>query len=252
MTPRPASRPYWNAGRLALAAGGDGRARGCVHAGRPGLTIDEPLDVRPGRDYVAALGKQGWHFFDRKVVDAVFSDNAEHPPLGRWLLGLASTWAEPLQFLVLGPDPVRIYVVAGRFAPAISFAVLVGLVTYVTVHRYGRGSGVVAGFALLAMPRVFAHAHLAALDTFLCLFWVLALLAAEWALGHRRRLMAVTAAGVALGLALLTKIHASVLLPIVLIWAWVRLGVRRGSAAWTAWAATELPRLLSGLALALV
>ena len=57
----------------------------------PGLTVDEPLDVRPGRTYVETLRKQGWHFLDRKVVDRVFRDNAEHPPLGRWLLGIASS-----------------------------------------------------------------------------------------------------------------------------------------------------------------
>src|SRR3954451_4565752 len=144
--------------------------------GAPGLTVDEPLDVRPGRTYVATLRARGWHFFDRDVVRAVFADNAEHPPLGRWLLGLASTLGEPFEVLALGgPDPVGIYVVAGRLAPALVFALLVGLVAHTTARRYGLGAGAVAGSSLLAMPRVFAHAHLAALDTFLGLFWTLAL-----------------------------------------------------------------------------
>src|SRR5262249_19658845 len=86
------------------------------------------------------------------------------------------------------------------------------------------------------MPRVFAHAHLAALDTFLCLFWVLALLSAESALGRRSTFAATRGAELALGLALLTKIHAWFLLPIVLIWACLRRGVARGVAAWTVWA----------------
>ena len=142
------------------------------------------------------------------------ADNAEHPPLGRWLLGLASTVAQPLEILVLGgPDPVGTYVVAARLAPALSFAILVGLVTHTAARRWGCAAGAVAGLSLLAMPRVFAHAHLAALDTFLSLFWVLALLAAEGALGHRRPFAASVGAGVALGLALLTKIHAWFLLP---------------------------------------
>jgi 4-amino-4-deoxy-L-arabinose transferase-like glycosyltransferase len=213
----------------------------------PGLTIDEPLDVRPGRTYVATLRTQGWHFFDRAVVDAVFGDNAEHPPLGRWLLGLASTLAEPFEVLLLGgPDPARIYVVAGRLAPALAFAALVGLVTHTTARRYGLGAGAVAGFALAAMPRVFAHAHLAALDTFLELFWTLALLAADRGLGHRRPVLAMTGAGVALALALLTKIHAWFLLPIVLAWAWYRAGIRRGVAAWGAWAGTGIVLFVLG------
>ena len=38
----------------------------------PGLTIDEPLDVRPGRTYVATLRSRGWGFFDRATVERVF------------------------------------------------------------------------------------------------------------------------------------------------------------------------------------
>jgi 4-amino-4-deoxy-L-arabinose transferase-like glycosyltransferase len=233
------SRLFWSSGRLALGLGTLAGLAVVLTLADPGLTIDEPLDVRPGRDYVATLWSRGWHFFDRAVVDAVFGNNAEHPPLGRWLLGLASTAAQPLEILFLGgPDPVGIYAVAARLAPALSFAILVALVTFTGARRYGPGAGVVAGFSLLAMPRVFAHAHLAALDTFLCLFWVLALFAAEGALSHRRPMAAGARAGVSLALALLTKIHAVFLLPIVLIWAWIRLGVRRGSAAWASWAAT--------------
>ncbi len=211
----------------------------------PGLTIDEPLDVRPGRAYLAALQAQGGHFLDRAVVDRVYGDNAEHPPLGRWLLGLASRVGEPLETLVMGPDPTGTYVIAARVAPALSFAVLVGLVTFATASRYGRPAGVGAGFALLIMPRIFAHAHLAALDTFLNLFWTAALLAAARALDHRplpRRFPALglIGAGGLLGLALLTKIHAWFLLPIVLVWAWSRLGLFRGTACWSLWAAAGL------------
>ena len=96
----------------------------------PGLTIDEPLDVRPGRTYVEVLRAQGWRFFDRTVVDRVFRDNAEHPPLGRWLLGIASELGEPIEVLWKGPDPTGHYVLAGRMAPALAFAALVCLVTH--------------------------------------------------------------------------------------------------------------------------
>ena len=78
-----------------------------------------------------------------------------------------------------GPDPTGQYVLAGRLAPALAFAALVGLVTHTAGRRWGRAAGAAAGFALVAMPRVFAHAHLAALDTFLSLFWTLALLAGD-------------------------------------------------------------------------
>ena len=114
----------------------------------PGLTIDEPLDVRPGRTYMKVIREEGLRFFDRKVVDRVFRDNAEHPPLGRWLLGIASTLGEPFEVIWKGPDPTGQYVLAGRLAPAVSFAALVGVVTLVAGRRWGLRAGVAAGFAL--------------------------------------------------------------------------------------------------------
>ena len=86
------------------------------------------------------------------------------------------------------------------------------------------------------MPRVFAHAHLAALDTFLSLFWTLALLSGERSLRSPRLLRAMAAAGAVWSLALLTKIHASFLLPILFAWAFLLLPPRRAVAAVTLWA----------------
>src|SRR5690348_2220442 len=59
---------FWSPGRiaaaLALLAG-----LAVIHTlGDPGITVDEPLDVRPGRTYVATLWARGAHFFDRDVV----------------------------------------------------------------------------------------------------------------------------------------------------------------------------------------
>ena len=176
----------------------------------PGITIDEPLDVRPGRTYLATLQARGWRFFDPAVIDSVFRDNAEHPPLGRWLLGLASTLGQPFEVLLRGgPDPVGLYVIAGRVAPALAFGVLIGVVTLAAGQVGGRPSGLVAGLSLVLMPRVFAHAHLAALDTFISLFWTLALVGFLWASRQRRLFPAMIGAGMLWGLALLTKIHAT-------------------------------------------
>jgi 4-amino-4-deoxy-L-arabinose transferase-like glycosyltransferase len=201
----------------------------------PGLTIDEPLDVRPGRTYVEVLRTQGRRFLDRQVVDRVFRDNAEHPPLGRWLLGIASELGEPIEVLWKGPDPTGQYVLAGRIAPALAFAALVSLVAYTGGRRWGRAAGVGAGFALLAMPRFFAHAHLAALDTFLSLFWTLALVAGDRALQSKRPILAMAGAGTLWALALLTKIHAWFLLPILGVWSLVWLSPRRAVAAMLTW-----------------
>ena len=218
----------------------------------PGLTVDEPLDVRPGRTYVTTLWAEGRHFFDRDVVERVFRDNAEHPPLGRWLLGLASVLGEPFEVLLKGPDPTRHYVLAGRLAPALAFGLLVGIITGVAGRVGTRVRRCRRGFALLIMPRVFAHAHLGALDTFLSCFWTLALLAGERALRSPRPVRAMTVAGVVWSLALLTKIHAWFLLPLLGVWSLVLLSPRRALPAMAGLDDCRLEPVLGGLALALV
>lgn len=242
---RPAG--FWSLGRLAaLAALGAGLAV-VLTLGGPGITIDEPLDVRPGRTYLATLQAKGWQFFAPGVVDAVFRDNAEHPPLGRWLLGLASTLGAPLEIVLMGgPDPIGLYLHAARLAPALAFAVLVGLIVLEAGRRQGRVAGLVAGLALVLMPRVFAHAHLGALDTFVCLFWVDALVRAQRGLEHPGGVAAMARAGCSFGLALLTKIHAWFLPPIVLIWALTRIRLARAFVLLAVWGISGLSLFLLG------
>ena len=212
----------------------------------PGLTIDEPLDVRPGRTYVATARSQGVRFFDRAVIDRVFRDNAEHPPLGRWLLGIASTIGEPFQVLLKGTDPTGLYVVSGRLAPAMAFAILIGLIACESSRRWGPPAGVAAGFSLLIMPRVFAHAHLAALDTFLSLFWTLALIVGARSLEATASTQRVAGAGVLWSLALLTKIHAWLLLPVLTLWAISRLPWRRALLNMIVWTSTGVGLFFAG------
>ena len=213
----------------------------------PGITVDEPLDVRPGRTYLATLQARGWRFFESAVIDSVFRDNAEHPPLGRWLLGLASTLGQPFEVLLRGgPDPVGLYIVAGRVAPALAFGVLVAIVTRAAGRVGGRPAGLVAGLALVLMPRVFAHAHLAALDTFISLFWTLALLSFLGACRQPRLIPAMVCAGILWGLALLTKIHAWFVPPLVLIWAMSQLPSRRVIPGYFIWLTTGLVVFLVG------
>jgi 4-amino-4-deoxy-L-arabinose transferase-like glycosyltransferase len=234
------------AGRWALAVGLLAATAVILTLGGPGLTVDEPLDVRPGRAYWSILKQTGLHFLDPEVVDRVYRDNAEHPPLGRWLLGLASIVGEPFEVLVKGPDPTGSYVLAGRLAPALVFGTLVGLVTGTAAGRWGLGAGLSAGFAMVAMPRVFAHAHFGALDTFLAGTWTAALLAGDRALGARRPARAMAAAGAVWALALLTKIHAWFLLPILAIRALARLSPGRAGAALAAWCGTGIALYFAG------
>ncbi len=231
----------WSVGIIAWLLGTFGATAVLLTLADPGTTVDEPLDVRPGRTYLATLKAKGWGFFDSSVIDAVYRDNAEHPPLGRWLLGLASTLGQPFEILLRGgPDPVGIYVLAGRTAPAIAFGAMIGLVVISSARWSGRGAGLISGLSLLMMPRVFAHAHFAALDTFITLFWTLALIGFVWAVGSPHRILAAIMAGVLWGLALLTKIHAWFLPPMALIWALNQLSFRRAVSVFLIWLGSGL------------
>lgn len=230
--------------RWPLLLGGLAFLAALVTLGDPGITIDEPLDVRPGRTYVQTLVKKGADFFTPETVRAVFADNAEHPPLGRWLLGVASLLGEPLEPLLGGPDPFGVH--AGRLAPAICFALLVVLVSAVAGRARGPVAGLGAGLGLLFMPRMFAHAHMAALDTFVALFWCAAFFAAERALGAKRPARAMALAGFVWGLALLTKIHGWVLAPLVGLYALARLGPRRAALPLLVWTLAGLATYVAG------
>ncbi|MFO0958716.1 MAG: 4-amino-4-deoxy-L-arabinose transferase [Isosphaeraceae bacterium] len=212
--------------------------------GHPGITIDEPLDVRPGRTYVQALGKQGLRFFGPASVRAVFADNAEHPPLGRWLLGIASVLGEPFEGYLGGADPYGVH--AGRLAPAASFGLLVGLVAGSALRHGGRVAGIGAGLALILMPRMFAHAHFAALDTFVALFWVAAFLSADRAIGSRNPGPMMALAGIVWALALLTKIHGWLLPPLVGLYGLARLGPKRAILPFGLWLTVGLAIFIAG------
>jgi hypothetical protein len=242
-TPRAS---VWTNGRVAWGLGAVATLAVLLTIGGPGITVDEPLDVRPGRVYVQTLLARGWRFFEPATVRRVFEDNKEHPPLGRWLLGIASTLGETFELAILGRDPVGIYVRSGRIAPAICFGILVGIVALEAGRRGGRGAGLVAGLALLSMPRAFAHAQFGALDTFVALFWTWSLLRAERALGSSRPVAAMAGAGFVWALILLTKIHAWLLPPIVLARALTKLAPRRALVAVAAWAMVGLVVFVAG------
>ena len=240
-TASPLPRSWWTSGRIAVLLGVCGAVAVLLTLADPGITVDEPLDVRPGRTYLATLGARGGQFFAPAVVDSVFRDNAEHPPLGRWLLGIASTVGQPFEILLRGgPDPVGLYVVAARVAPALTYGLLIGVVALTASHQRGRPAGVAAGLALLMMPRVFAHAHLAALDTFIAAAWTFALLGFVRATRRPGVVRAMIPAGCLWGLALLTKIHAWFLPPVALVWVLSQFPIRRAAPAFLVWLATGL------------
>ena len=108
-------------------------------------------------------------------------------------------------------------ITAARFAPAVAFALLVLMVGAWTARREGPLAGTVAAAAVALMPRLFGHAHLAALDMLTTLFFVAAVLAvAEAARGGRVWHFAL--AGAVWGAAMLVRLHGLLVAPPVILW----------------------------------
>lgn len=110
-----------------------------------------------------------------------------------------------------------------RLSSLLMFALLVALVTAWTARLTRPAAGAAAGLSLLLMPRVFGHAHVAATDMPLTLFWFVATMGAFLYVHDGRRRWILLAA-LALGLGLATKFTAF-LLPVPL-GAWMLLQAR--------------------------
>jgi hypothetical protein len=198
----------------------------------PGLTVDEGFNVNQGvrlADRLLAIDLAGFRRVDAQLPD--------HPPLGRLWIGLCHEFA----FLVWRPvDPAVPYsVTCARTGPATAFAVLVFLVGVCAGRWYGPCGGLCAALAVVLMPRIFGHAHLAALETMVNLTTAATVLylASRWGndpsepstpghasqgiatMSNCRALGTAAVGGLLFGAALLTKVQA-VLLPIpILLWA---------------------------------
>jgi 4-amino-4-deoxy-L-arabinose transferase-like glycosyltransferase len=122
-----------------------------------------------------------------------------HPPFYA-LLGLAG-WAVSHRAL---PPPASY-----RLGPAALFALTVGVAYRMVARHYGRAAGLMAALGLVAMPRMFAHAHLASYDVPTFSLWFLAVAAflraiGVWEGGGRPRTW-VIAFGMLWGCAMATK-----------------------------------------------
>ncbi len=204
----------------------------------PGMTVDEPFNVEQGVfliDRILALDLAGFRKIDAGLPD--------HPPLGRLWIGLCHELA-----LIVSPplDQTGYSIACARTAPATAFAALVVLVGVCAGRWYGRWGGAAAALALVLMPRLFGHAHLAALETMVnltCTATVL-FLAQRWGRSlpgtdqgkpqlpqpaqetWPRALGTAALGGILFGFALLSKVQA-ILLPLpIAVWALFQLRAR--------------------------
>jgi 4-amino-4-deoxy-L-arabinose transferase-like glycosyltransferase len=176
-----------------------------------GVAWDEPVYIENGQRIVTWLGTLASGLvrgdlsqaLDGRAIGLSFGLNNEHPPLAKVASGLG--WALTRGWL---PLPT-----AHRVGPMALAAALVALI-YVAVRQAGAGraGALVGALALLDMPRVFFHAHLAELDLPAAAAWFLAMWA-FWRLSQRRDVWAWLLTGLAFGIALATKI-SDVLAPL--------------------------------------
>ncbi|MBS0202944.1 MAG: glycosyltransferase family 39 protein [Planctomycetes bacterium] len=199
----------------------------------PGITVDEIFNVEQGVYLVEQSRSLGWfNLLPTGSAEAYRPENGynpDHPPLGRYWLGVHHHFA----WMMAPPqEPGSIFVTAcARTGSATAFALTVWLVgAFATFSaasmspghelRFHRWVGPLTSLMLVLMPRVYGHAHLAALETvtnLTCTAAVLSL-AAWWSGPDRPTHRAALFAGFLMGLALLTKVQA-VLIPIpVILW----------------------------------
>ena len=170
----------------------------------PGLAWDEPFSIMAGQSYATWLTQFPSLPLSREGIDRYWGANHEHPPLAKLLMGV-------FQALMPQGSPI----LASRLVTALMFALLVELVFKFASSAFGGLAGLMAALSLLCMPRVFGHAHFAALDLPMTLTWFLAIVAFARAV-LRGTHAACALSGVCFGLALLTKINA-VFLPLVFL-----------------------------------
>jgi len=218
----------------------------------PGLTIDETFNVQEGVRLVEGLRAWALGLISGESIISlreIFGDERDikgqapigyhlhdHPPLGRIWLGLwhhaAFTAARPAAHQ--GPDVTA----CARVGSAAAFAITVFLCGWAAASWYGPSAGLFASLSLVLMPRVFGHAHIAALETSIGLAYFVAVLvvARTWNTEAAPSTKWAALAGLAFGAALLTKIQG-ILIPIPLA-AWAlfhwRLRAIRPLAIWGA------------------
>lgn len=153
-------------------------------------------------EYLRTAGARAWSPWNRDSLRFYWqfarAEPNGHPPFYA-LLGLAA-WEASRHIL---PPPSSY-----RFGPALLFAATLGAMYAFMARRFGKGAGVVSALGLLAMPRVFAHAHLASYDAPTLSLWFLAVasfLQATDAGTERGRRAWTLAFGVFLGCAAATK-----------------------------------------------
>lgn len=175
-----------------------------------GLTWDEPAYMRAALEYhewIQRLWRGEWVVLQPAVLSAYWEYNHEHPPLVKVWYALV---AVPL-------IPQYGEIMAFRMAAAMLSATVLAVIGTSVMHQWYVPAGLVSVALLLSMPRLFFHAHLAALDVPGALAYVLPI-ALFWHMRNQRSWWLGVIVGVIWGLGLATKVNAAFVLPVLGIW----------------------------------
>jgi 4-amino-4-deoxy-L-arabinose transferase-like glycosyltransferase len=145
--------------------------------------------------------------FTPKQIEDSWSPNHEHPPLDKVWSGLV--WG-------LGRH-IFDDLLAHRLGNMLLVAVMTALLFFMVAEEYGDFAGLGAAGSLLAMPRFFLHAHLAALDVPIA-FMVFLVTFLFWRGVYSRSWKWTLLSGLVWGTALATKVNAFFILPTLFLW----------------------------------
>jgi len=194
----------------------------------PGLTLDETFNASAGVFYIRGVQSLGLATLHPEATQDIWSFLPDHPPLGRLWLGLCHEITQAI-FPPHEEQAAHFFnVTCARVGSASAFAALVFLVSICATSWYGALPGIVAGLSLVLMPRVFGHAHLASLETFVGLTYTAAALSVVHFWSGERPPTWKTACftGMIFGLALLSKMQAVLLVVPIAGWAFCTLRKR--------------------------
>ncbi len=177
-----------------------------------GFSRDEGFYFTAAYEYkrwFAMLAEAPARAIERSAIDAIWSNNHEHPSLMKSLFAISHTLFHE-KWRLFEDDST-----AFRF-PGMLMMGLALWVTYLFAARaYSRRAGVVAAIALGLMPRVFYHAHLACFDVPIMAMWTTCIYV-YWLAEKKGGLGWALLAGVVYGLTLETK-HNAWMLPAVFL-----------------------------------
>ncbi len=175
-----------------------------------GLTWDEPAYITAAESYLAWLElvfTNPGEAFSFEAITQFWTPNHEHPPLDKVWSGLV--WGIGRHIF----DDL----VAHRLGNMLLVAAMTALLYFLVAEEFGNFAGLAAAGSLIAMPRFFFHAHLAALDVPIA-FMVFLVTFMFWRSADTPSWQWTLLLSLVWGAALATKVNAFFILPTLGLW----------------------------------